>query len=86
MILRDERIGNQRPVLGDPRSLPQMARGETMTEPTPVTIRGTTYPSISAAARAFGITPQAVWDGLERGRADFIGLGRNWWHKEGTKA
>jgi hypothetical protein len=51
--------------------------------PVPVTIRGTTYPSISEAARAHNVTPQAVWDALERGRADYIGLGRNWqWRQQ----
>jgi DhnA family fructose-bisphosphate aldolase class Ia len=29
-----------------------------------------------------GITPQAVWDAIERGQADGIGLGRNWWRKK----
>jgi len=48
----------------------------------PVVIRGVTYPSMSAAARHFGITPQAVWDAIERGQPDGIGLGRNWWHKQ----
>ena len=53
----------------------------------PVVIRGEYFPSMSAAARHFGITPQAVWDAVERGRADQIGLGRGWWHqsKEPTK-
>lgn len=53
-----------------------------MTTPVPVTVRGVAYPSISACARAFNITPQAVFDAIERGRADFIGLGRNWWRKK----
>jgi hypothetical protein len=48
----------------------------------PVTIRGITYPSMSAAARHFGITPQAVWDAIERGEPDGIGLGRNHWYKK----
>jgi hypothetical protein len=53
-----------------------------MAEPVPVVIRGVTYESLSAAARALGVTVQAVHDGLERGRADQIGLGRNWWRKK----
>jgi hypothetical protein len=53
-----------------------------MSDPVPVTIRNQTFPSISEAARAFNVTPQAVWDALERGRADYIGLGRNWWRKQ----
>jgi len=48
--------------------------------PVPVTIRGTTYPSQAAAARALGISVQAVHDALNRGRIDYAGLGRNWWH------
>jgi hypothetical protein len=52
-----------------------------MTNPIPITVRGQTFPSLSACARHFGITPQAVWDALERGNPDAIGLGRNWWHK-----
>lgn len=46
-----------------------------------VTIRGTTYPSMSEAARDLGVSPQAVWDAVERGNTDGVGLGRNWWHK-----
>lgn len=46
-----------------------------------VTIRGVTYPSMSAAARALGVTVQAVWDAVERGNTDGVGLGRNWWRK-----
>lgn len=53
-----------------------------MTAPVPVTVRGVTYPSIKACARVFGISHQAVCDALDRGRADFIGLGRNWWRKK----
>jgi hypothetical protein len=48
----------------------------------PVTIRGITYPSMSAADRAFSITPQAVWDAIERGEPDGIGLGKNWRRKK----
>jgi hypothetical protein len=52
-----------------------------MASPIPVTIRGQLFPSISAAARHFGISPQAVWDALERGDTSGVGLGRNWKHK-----
>lgn len=54
----------------------------TSNTPVPVTVRGETFPSISACARHFGISPQAVWDALERGSTDGIGLGRNWWRKK----
>lgn len=47
-----------------------------------VTIRSTTYPSLSAAARALGVSVQAVWDAVERGNTDGVGLGRNWWRKK----
>jgi hypothetical protein len=59
----------------------QARRGGGMTLAVPVTVRGETFPSMSACARAFGISPQAVFDAVERGRTDFIGLGRGWWHK-----
>ena len=55
-----------------------------MTAPTHCKIRGVIYPSIMAAARALGVTRQAVQDGLNRGTPDTIGLGRNWWHKKGA--
>ncbi len=53
-----------------------------MTTPVSVIVRGVSCPSISACARHFGISPQAVWDALERGSTDGIGLGRNWWRKK----
>lgn len=53
-----------------------------MANPVPVIIRGETFPSISVAARHFGISPQAVCDALERGSMDGVGLGRNWWRKK----
>ncbi len=60
---------------------PEGSQGMSATVPVPVTVRGVTFPSMSACARHFGISPQAVWDAIERGRADCIGLGRNWWRK-----
>lgn len=53
-----------------------------MSDPVPVRVRDLTFPSMSACARHFGITPQAVWDAIERGQQDNIGKGRNWWRKE----
>lgn len=43
---------------------------------TPVRIRGVVYPSQRAAAKALGVTPSAVYNALERGAEDNIGLGR----------
>lgn len=40
-------------------------------------IRGTEYPSITAAAKALGVTKQAVWRALEEGRVDGVGQGLN---------
>ena len=37
-------------------------------------IRGTLYPSMSAAARALGVSVQAVHDAAEKGRLDGVGL------------
>jgi len=48
----------------------------------PVTVRGKVYPSMSAAARELGVSPQSVWDAVERGNTDGVGLGRNWWRKK----
>jgi len=44
-----------------------------MTRRTPVFIKGVYYPSISEAARAHGVTPQAVHCALDRGTQDQIG-------------
>lgn len=41
----------------------------------PVTIRGTTYPSVRAAADALGVTPSTIYSALGRGREDTIGIG-----------
>ncbi len=52
-----------------------------MADPVPVIVRGQEFASMSECARHFGISPQAVWAAIERGHADGIGLGRNWWRK-----
>jgi len=46
-----------------------------MKKPKPVTIRGVTYPSISAAARAHGVRPSTIHSAMERGRLDYVGVG-----------
>jgi len=43
-------------------------------EPVPITIRGTAYPSINAAARALRVTPRCVHKALEAGTLDNVGL------------
>ena len=43
-------------------------------EPVPITIRGTAYPSINAAARGEGVTPRCVHKALEAGTLDNVGL------------
>lgn len=45
-----------------------------MSKPTPITIRGTTYPSKAAAARAIGCTKENIRIMNKKGRADRIGL------------
>ena len=42
--------------------------------PTPVTIRGVAYPSIVAAAKALGVSHQAIHQGLRKGNVDSVGL------------
>jgi len=37
---------------------------------TPTTINGKTYPTILAAAQAMGVSPQAIWQRMERGTLD----------------
>lgn len=44
------------------------------TPPVKVTIRGVEYASISAAARALGVSMNAVWLALENGYLDRVGL------------
>lgn len=41
-----------------------------------VTIRGTTYPSRTAAAKALGVTPSAVSQAEKYGWLDHVGLAR----------
>jgi len=35
-----------------------------------VVIKGKTYPTILAAAQAMGVSPQAIWQRMERGTLD----------------
>jgi hypothetical protein len=42
----------------------------------PVMIRGSAYPSITAAARALGVATRTVALALDSGRVDRVGLGR----------
>jgi len=46
-------------------------------EPVPVTIRGAWFPSMSAAARAHGVTVAGIQSALERGRLDMVGTKKN---------
>ena len=48
-----------------------------MTNPVPTRIRGTLYPSQSAAARALGVPQAAIYLAAEAGTLDNAGLGRN---------
>jgi len=41
----------------------------------PTTIRGVTYPSMAAAARALRLHPQTIFQAAERGTLDNVGLG-----------
>ena len=43
-------------------------------EPVPITIRGTAYPSINAAARGERVTPRCVNKALDKGTLDRVGL------------
>jgi hypothetical protein len=47
-----------------------------MPEARSITIRGTTWPSIGAAARALGVTPRAITQAEEYGYLDRVGEGR----------
>lgn len=40
----------------------------------PVTIRGVTYPSVLAAARALGVSPAAICNARARGGLETVGL------------
>lgn len=46
----------------------------------PIQIRGVDYPSMRAAAEALGVTHGAIWQALEKGRLERVGLGihGNW--------
>jgi len=44
------------------------------TEPVKVTIRGVTYPSITAAAKALGVSRAAIHQGMTKGIIDNVGL------------
>ena len=44
------------------------------TEPVKVTIRGVTYPSITAAAKALGVSRAAIHQGMTNGIIDNVGL------------
>lgn len=46
-----------------------------MTIPVPVTIRGVDYPSMTAAAKAFGISVVAIHYARNADRLDTVGLG-----------
>lgn len=41
-----------------------------------VEVRGVVYPTVRAAAEAFGIGTNTIYQLLEKGRADMIGMGR----------
>jgi len=43
-------------------------------QPVPVKIRGTLFPSMSAAARHFGLTPSAIQSALNNGTLESVGL------------
>lgn len=51
-----------------------------MTAPIPCRIRGVLYPSMTAAARALGITLGAIWFAVENGREETVGLGARGGH------
>lgn len=44
----------------------------------PVSIRGVTYPSRTAAAKAFGVTPGAITNAEQRGTLDRVGITYTW--------
>lgn len=48
--------------------------------PKPITIRGVTYQSQTAAAEALGLSKQAITDAIKRGKPDSAGTGP---HKRG---
>lgn len=44
--------------------------------PQPTTIRGVLYPTQRAASVALGVSPKTVHKAIQRGRAEYIGLGK----------
>lgn len=46
-----------------------------MNKPEPIPIRGVIYPKATDAAKALGVTKQAVYAARKRGRLDYLGLG-----------
>lgn len=46
-----------------------------------VTIRGVTYPTVRAAADAFGVSSSYVYKAVTEGRQDSIGIGIGNWRK-----
>ncbi len=46
-----------------------------MNKPEPIPIRGVIYPKAADAAKALGVTKQAVYAARKRGRLDYLGLG-----------
>lgn len=47
-----------------------------MVHKVPTCVRGVTYPSQAAAAKALGVAPSALHGATERGTLDNVGLGR----------
>ena len=50
-----------------------------------VTIRGTTYESVSEAAQALGMSRSYIYKAVDEGRQDLIGIGSGRWRKPGDK-
>ena len=48
----------------------------------PITIRGTTFISQTAAAKHFGVSTHTVSNAAKLGRQDYIGLGRGYKEKK----
>ena len=42
----------------------------------PLTIRGTVYPSVTAAARALKLSTKTIYEARKEGRLDTVGLGK----------
>lgn len=41
--------------------------------PVPITIRGVSYPSLSAASKALGVTATSIWEARKRGTLENVG-------------